>query len=367
MMPTAFPSRRLFSRVSLTALILCSGVASAHHGTGGQFDQTKSLEVFGTVTKIRLVNPHSYVYFDSTNEKGEIEKWRCEMRAGSALKRSGWSKDMFAAGTKIKIIGVPAFREPTGCYVNKIEFDDGNVVQRYQQLAEDTDNTKINRPARLATGEPNISGDWAAVQRLPTEAEVRAIALGPYAPGNAPPGLGRVEVTMSEAGIAASAGYVREDNPRFHCKPTNIIFDWTFDQHINRIEQAADKIIIRYGFMDTVRTIYMDQDSHPDNIVPDWDGYSIGKWDEDTLVVDTIGFSEGILDPRNGARNSEQLRIVERFTVDTEKMTLTREYEGEDPLYLAARFSGQDQVLASNLPLDSYNCEDLTEEVVEGF
>ena len=274
---------------------------------------------------------------------------------------------MFAPGTKIKIIGVPAFREPTGCYVNKIEFDDGNVVERYQQLVQETDSSAIKRPARLASGEPNISGDWAAQQRLPTEAEVRAIALGPDAPGNAPPGRGRVEVEMSEAGMAASAGYVREDNPRFHCKPTNIIFDWTFDQHINRIEQYADKIIIRYGFMDTVRTIHMNQDSHPENIVPSWDGHSIGKWEGDTLVVDTIGFSEGILDPRNGARNSNQLRIVERFTMDPENMTLTREHEGEDPLYLTAKFSGKSELLASNLPIDSYNCEDLTEEIVEGF
>jgi len=50
-----------------------TSVASAHHGTSGQFDQSKSMEVSGTVTKIRFVNPHSYVYFDSTNEKGEGE------------------------------------------------------------------------------------------------------------------------------------------------------------------------------------------------------------------------------------------------------------------------------------------------------
>ncbi len=51
-----------------------------------------------------------------------------------------------------------------------------------------------------------------------------------------------------------------------------------------------------YGFMNIVRTIHLDMDSHPENITPSLAGHSIGKWEGDTLVVDTIGFEEEAYD-----------------------------------------------------------------------
>ena len=354
-------------KIVFIALIGFAVGASAHHGTKGQFDHSKTMEVSGTVTKIRFVNPHSYVYFDSANEKGDVENWRCEMRAATTLKRSGWSKEMFAAGTKIKIEGVPAFREPTGCYVNTIAFDDGEVIERYQQFSEGLDYSAIKRPMRLASGEPNISGDWAAQQRLPnTNAAVSAVALGKQKRARHPAAL-TFDFEQTEAGTAASAGFKREDNPRFHCKATNILFDWTFDQHINRIVQADDKITMTYGFMDIVRTIHMDLDSHPENLEPSRAGHSIGKWEGDTLVVDTIGFAEGTLDGRSGAKHSDQLHIVERYTLTPENAILTREYEVSDPLYLKDAYKGVDEIFLSETVFEPYDCKDLTEEVVEGF
>jgi hypothetical protein len=335
---------------------------SAHHGTTGQFDQSKSLRVTGVVTKIRFVNPHSYVYFDAVNTAGKIEEWRCEMRAATVLKRSGWTKDMFAPGTRITIDGVPAHREPTGCYVNNVTFDDGTTIYRYQQLTEKGDDLATGkRLARLANGKPNLNGDWAAPQRLITEADVRSRAMG------AGMGGGRSRYAQTEAGIQASAGHEREDNPRFHCQATNIIQDWTFDQHINRISQTDDSITLQYGFMNIVRTIHLKKGEHTQNIQPSRAGHSVGHWDGDTLVVDTIGFEEGYLDGRNGIKHSNQLHIVERFTMNPNDNSLSRSYTGSDPIYLTSAFQGDDKIFLTQTPFDPYNCEDLTEEIVGGF
>jgi len=96
-------------------------------------------------------------------------------------------------------------------------------------------------------------------------------------------------------------------------------------------------------------------------------GHSIGKWDGDTLVVETTGFSEGFLDGRRGIKHSDQLRMIERFTLDPDKVSLKREFEGEDPVYLTAGFSGSDEIFLSETVFEPYDCEDLTEEIVEGF
>jgi hypothetical protein len=348
--------------LATTALIAAAGTCYAHHGSTSQFDQSKTLEVSGVVVKIRFVNPHSYVYFDVTTDSGEVQNWRCEMRAATALKRSGWSADMFPEGTRIHIEGVPAWREPHGCYISEFSIDDGEAIARNERLegAEGEVDTE-GRPAELANGQPNISGDWAAPLRG---------GRGPGGPGGpgrpgGPGGRGD-RYSQSEAGLAAGADYDREDNPRFNCKATSIFQDWTFDQHINRIEQTDDSITLTYGFMDIVRTIHLDVATHPAKITPSRAGHSIGKWDGNTLVVDTVGFAEGYLDGRGGVKHSDQMHVVEKFTLEPVEGSLSRTYEGEDPLYLTKAFTGDDKVLLSGTPFDPYNCEDLTTEIAEG-
>jgi len=359
-------SRILF----FAALLFLAGTSSAHHGSAGQFDHSKTVEVSGVVKKIRFVNPHSYVYFDVTNDAGEIEEWRCEMRAASVLKRSGWSEDMFESGAVIDIVGVPARREPHGCYVETLALNEGEAIRRSAEL-EGAKTASVERPLHLADGTPNLTGNWVRAPRErggpPRGPDGRRAGPDgqPAGPGMGPPRGSRY--AQSDAGVVASAGHETEDNPRFHCNATNIFHDWTFDAHVNTIEQDEDVITLTFGFMNIVRTIHLDQDSHPDNLEPSRGGHSIGEWDGDTLVVDTVGFAEGYLDGRSGAKHSDQLHIVERVSRGEDSKSLVRTWVGEDPVYLTARFEGQDQVVATEAEFDPYNCEDLTQEVVPGF
>ena len=146
----------------------------------------------------------------------------------------------------------------------------------------------------------------------------------------------------------------------------NIVADWTFDQHINRIEQTDNSITMTYGFMDIVRTIHLGLSEHPVDAAPSRAGHSIGKWQGNTLIVDTIVFAEGYLDGRRGIKHSDQMHVVESFTFDPHDASISREYTVEDPLYLTAPYQRQDKVFLSGTPFDPYNCEDLTTEIIEG-
>jgi hypothetical protein len=119
-----------------------------------------------------------------------------------------------------------------------------------------------------------------------------------------------------------------EDNPRLSCKPTSIVFDWTFDWPINRVTQTTvdgEKVIdIDYGLFSASRRVHLGNGRTPANLAPSNSGHSIGRWDGDTLVVDTVGFAEGVLVPPT--RNSPQLHVVERFTLDPKTFALKREY-----------------------------------------
>lgn len=342
------------------AMTVLPGAVWAHHGHSSQFDTSKPVEVSGTITDIGWVNPHAYVYFDVTDANGEVTNWHCEMRASSVLKRSGWTKDMFEVGNQISVAGVASRREANGCYVETVSIGEGPVIERYAQLEENKLEPETERPAVTPWGDPYIAGDWAAEQRLVGAVSGPNASDGP--PGMGAPGRGRRGVELTEVGTEAQtlAAAARDsDAGRLDCNPRDFFSDWTFDQPSNAILQTQDKIVLKYGFMDTVRTIHMDMDKHPANMEPSWAGYSIGRWEEGVLVVDTRGFTEFA-----GARSihSDQFHTVERFTLDTEKGSLTRSYEGEDSKFWKAKQTGEDVVFLSDYPWEPYACDDRSVE-----
>ena len=354
------------------ALTVMSSGAFAHHGTSN-FDLSKQITLEGTVVEMAFVNPHSYLYLDVTDQNGEVAAWRCEMRAATVLRRSGWTPEMFAVGRALKVIGSPSREDAHTCYVSTIEFPDGSSANRYSQLSNTSTPATPARLDRLAGGEPNIGGDWAAEQRVMTDPRGREGRLVPLStaqelsaegegPGpTRPPGGPPLRVQPTEAGMQAAAGYdPQADNPRFHCQPTNIFQDWTFDQHVNQIVQTADTITLKYGFMDLVRTVHMGVSEHPGDLTPSKAGHSIGRWDGDVLVVDTVGFEPGYLDTRRGIMYSGQMHVVERFSFDPATKKLMRTWTAEDPLYFVGQYTGEDVVGVADIPYEPYNCDDRT-------
>ena len=356
--------------------------ALAHHGFG-LFQLGTVKEWSGTITKMDFVNPHSYIYFDSVDENGEVLSMKCEMRAASLLRRSGWSKEMFEVGLPVHIEGNPHRDDIHACYTENITIGDRPTINRNDQFTIEETIDNSDRPMRLASGELNISGDWAIEQLV--------LTIGPeggngsmvpkslreeYASGRMTledirarnPRPSQIEYTRAGQQAAdAFNGRSPEDNPWFACKPTSIIRDWTADWPVNRFEQKVvdgeSVIDIDYGLYGFNRRIHMGMENHPANVTPSYSGHSIGHWEGDVLVVDTIGFEAGVLSPPT--RSSEQMHIVERFTLNTGDMTLRREWTVEDPVYLAAPWTGSDIMMLSDIPFEKEECKELTPEFMQ--
>ena len=359
------------SRVASVALaaVVLSAPAWAHHGFG-RFDPTKDVEIEGTLTGIDFVNPHAYLYFDQVGPDGAIIKMRCEMRAATVLRRSGWSAEMFVPGKHVKVSGNPHRDDPGSCYVETLTIGDAPTLERYQQLV--TGSATTNRPLRLPSGEPNLGGDWAQEQYLiarPPEGRgglvpksmVAAVEAGTLPVADVPnAGWGARPVTFTPAGQAAADALRNvppQDNPRSRCEITSILFDWVFDGPINRITQGSGEITMEYG-RDLTRTIHMNLAGHPAGIAPSRAGHSIGRWDGETLVVDTVGFSPGTL--AGTVAHSDRLHVVERFTLDPATLALRRDYVAEDPVNFTDQYAGFDTVMPADAPFAADRCEDLT-------
>jgi len=355
------------------AFIVLAASASAHHGIG-RFDPTKELTVEGTLTGLDFVNPHSYVHFAAIGADGTTIAMQCEMRAATVLRRSGWSPDMFVPGVAIKIHGRPHRDDPHYCYADTLTIGDAPTLQRYQQLTENAPAKRAQRPLRLASGRPNLGGDWAQEQyimarppqgpaNLVPKSLLEAVEAGKVAMADVPNhGWFPPPVTLTEAGRAASEALRNlppERNPRLSCQITSILFDWVFDGTINRITQGEDVIKMEYG-RGLERTVYMNLATHPSLIAPSRAGHSIGRWDGDTLVVDTVGFEPGSL--AGTVAHSSQLHVVERFTLDPETLALRREYVANDRDYFVDEYVSGDTVLPADAPFAVDACKELAYE-----
>ena len=360
---------KTLTAVSFAAVTLAAP-ALAHHGFG-RFDSTKEVTIEGTLTGIDFVNPHAYLYFDAMTADGKVQPMRCEMRAATVLRRSGWSREMFVAGKHVVVSGNPHRDDPASCYIETLKLDE-TTFERYQQLTTTTQGPTADRPARLASGEPNVFGDWAQEQYLIArppngrgglvpKSMVAGVESGQIAFADVPnAGWGARPVTFTPAG-QAEADVLRakppEDSPRARCEITSILFDWVFDGPINRMTKGDGVITMQYG-RGLTRTIHMNMSAHPAGITPSRGGHSIGRWDGDTLVVDTIGFAPGII--AGTVSHSAQLHVVERFTLDPSTMALTRDYVAEDPATFTDQYAGSDIVKPADAPFAEDRCEELT-------
>jgi hypothetical protein len=369
-------------------LLACATPALAHHGSGS-FDLTKSVTFNGVLTKIELINPHSWLYFEVKEADGKMSKHRCEMRSAHVLRRSGWTPDLFPVGQGITVEAAPDRVDPSSCYLNTIRFANGSHMDRYGQyvkapaggvtevrgvLASTTADKAKARPAKRPSGEPNITGEWAPEQVVMVDPRGAGGGLVPLSTiatakpgergggaarrGGGPPAGPRLYggTELTPEGEKAAAAFKREDNPRFSCQTTSILFDWTFDGPVNRITQNKDTIVIEYGQMNLKRTVFMNQKTHPAAVKPTRAGHSIGRWEGDTLVVDTVGFLPGVLNAP--VRHSDKLHVVERFTLDPVANTLTRTYTAEDSVYLKGEYTGRDVVGVADQPYTEDKCKE---------
>jgi hypothetical protein len=113
---------------SLALAALLGGVASAHHSFAVFFDDTKTIEITGSVTEFRFSNPHAIISLEVKNKAGMIEEWKAETNAVTLLKRRGWTKDSLKPGEVVTVDGWPSRDGANYMRMRTIKKADGTVL-----------------------------------------------------------------------------------------------------------------------------------------------------------------------------------------------------------------------------------------------
>jgi len=120
------------------ALTIVAVPALAHHSSAPFYDATKQAAAQGPVTRFLFKNPHSFLYFEATDEKGQKVEWQVELGPAASLTRTGWTPETLKPGTVIKVVGQPSRAEGShGMCCAKITKPDGSPITPGGRVTEE--------------------------------------------------------------------------------------------------------------------------------------------------------------------------------------------------------------------------------------
>ena len=150
-----------------------------------------------------------------------------------------------------------------------------------------------------------------------------------------------------------------ELEPHARCKASGVSRQFMTPYGVEFVElpEAQRIFIFDVGGPHTYRTVFMDGREHPKDLTPTYYGHSIGKWEGDTLVIDTVGFNESFWLDRRGMPHTEKLHTIEKFT-RTDANTIRYEATIDDPgAYTAPWTGGFTLRWEPNMELFEYVCQ----------
>jgi len=207
-----------------------------------------------------------------------------------------------------------------------------------------TPDGKVNLTApapRTADGKPDLSGTWQNASRQGQPREQLSLDEKPFATfANIGAGFKEGLPLRPEAAavVKERMGHFSKDNPDVWCLPLG---NQQFNTHPfpSKIIQNPDVIVMLYETHMGLRQIFTDGRPLPNNDPQPWFyGYSVGRWEGDTLVVETIGFKEGGWLDINGNPVSEKAKTTERFR-RTSFGTMEIEQTIDDPVNYTRPFT----------------------------
>jgi len=110
-------------------LLVMAAPVLAHHSFGAEYDVDKPVTVMGVITKIEWTNPHTYLFMDVKDDKGNVANWKFEGYPPVVLNRTGWRKDItMKVGDTVTVFGWRARDGTNWGHSREITFADGKKL-----------------------------------------------------------------------------------------------------------------------------------------------------------------------------------------------------------------------------------------------
>jgi hypothetical protein len=357
----------------LSAMLWAALPVSAQNGFSATYDSARQVKLRGAVTRIDWVNPRAFVFINVKDASGTIANWALEIGNPFDLEKDGWKRNSLHIGDVVTVEGLPARGETRQAFAKSV------VLARTGAKLFAASNKKRAAPAsepapRWPDGQvrlgpaPGKKGYWgpasanALVERtnmpipMNDEGLLRNLAdadrVAPFQP-------------WAKAVYEYRQRTLLRDDPFMRCLPpggprqfhTPYGFQFVEQRELGRI------LVLLGGGNRNWRIIYTDgrPQGQADEVVRSYYGNSVGHWEKDTLVVDSIGFNERFWFTNGGLPHTEGLHLIERFS-RPDLNTLKYEVTVDDPrAYTRPWTGGWNIQWVPNEDIQEYFCEDNAE------
>jgi hypothetical protein len=364
---------------AVVGILLLVAPLLAQRGILAKFDANKAKTLNGVVTRLDWANPHVHILIN-VQEGPKLVNWAVELESQLELERSGWNRDSVKPGDALTIQGKLArdgSQQLWGDSVVLTKTGRKVLAMSPQALAffRPTPNAKPTGPApRGADGKPLLgsspgeTGYWARPSSAGLKEDGANVEMDEY---------GLLKNIKDVAKVAPFQQWARDlfeyrqrnflkDDPMYlTCKPPGALRQFQMPWGVQFLEDKTFGriFVLEGGGNHDWHFIYTDGRpqqgelrGNADN--PLYYGNARGRWEGDTLVVDSKGFNERFWFSNGGLPHTDQLHLIERFT-RTDMNTLKYEVTIDDPGAYTRQWSSSwtlQWVAGEELPI--YYCQD---------
>ena len=338
--------------ISAMVLVLVAATALAHHGYAGRYDQSIIAEMEGEVVRKLWQNPHIRL----TIEDADGEHWNLEGGTASVLVSAGFTQDLVQIGDYIRVAGYPSSAGRKEMVVRNILLPSGfEMVMDPSRVAPRWESTNLilgqnaPRPTVGDTSAPELGifRTWVTVTRDPDSKGIFPEAANENL-------VWRYPLTEDAYTHVASFNAATDNPLNSYCvgKGMPMIMDQPF---ATVFSDHGNTIVLQLEEFDSVRTIHMTDEVQPPTNSSMF-GFSKGRWDGDTLVVETSHISWPFFS-QIGVPQTENSTMVERFTPVEQGSRLNYQLIATDPEVFTEPVTLKKYWISDpNTEIGEYNC-----------
>lgn len=338
--------------VSAAAVLAVSGPATAlaHHAFSTEFDADAEGEVSGRVVDVWWANPHIRYEVEMALPDGTLETWSLQPPGNlPTYRRENWTEQTIRVGDRVAATGNLGRDGAKKLYATCIEIEAGAEAGRRLgrcvsagSVGEVTADPDVDYTYARGDFPVDITGYWDNRYRFRTTVD----------------DLEPKPMPMTDEARSIYASREFGDDEALRCLPVGLprIFG---SPYAMEIFDAGSHYLILSLQDNTPRWVWMDERRAPEDHPLTSMGFSVGHWEERTLVIETTHLSPGWLDgsgyPMSGG---DDTRIVERWTVAEDGLTIERTMTIHDALYTAplVRVRGSQRRSAAGDLIESPPC-----------
>jgi hypothetical protein len=318
----------------ITMTMLAAYPVFAHHSSAGRYDSSGIMEVEGEITSVSWRSPHVEYTLETADENGAIVDWMVEGAAPATLSRAGLSVDTIKPGDHVRVAGWPPVGDKKEMFLQNALLPTGEelllwVSARPRWSDRQKNDFSFWRQTEGDASRPELGlfRVWSSSLALRSS----AFSLNPADADNYP---------LTDAARDAVERYQQDKQNlgALGCSPKGmpLMMEQPYPMEFRR---AGDDIMLRLEEYDAVRTIHMNREAPPAGTENSLLGYSVGHWENETLVVTTTHVDWPLFN-QIGVPQSTEAVLVERFTPAADGSSLAYELTTTDPANFTEPFSG---------------------------